>query len=142
MSERSPIRRSSCDWRQSAASAEHLELDNIVSQAAQLPANDRLAFLRAKCTATNLLLAQALEKLRISSPQWWDMSIESRVFDRADGLHERTGEMIGPYRVIRSIGVGGMGEVVLAERDDHQFHQQVAISWSSAARYRPPYKRG
>ncbi len=34
---------------------------------------------------------------------------------------------IGPYRIIRQIGQGGMGAVYLAERDDQQFKKQVAI---------------
>jgi serine/threonine-protein kinase len=37
------------------------------------------------------------------------------------------GERIGPYRVLRTLGVGGMGEVFLAERADAEFEQQVAI---------------
>lgn len=37
------------------------------------------------------------------------------------------GRRIGPYRVIREIGSGGMGVVLLAEREDPELEQQVAI---------------
>ncbi|MGJ5813330.1 serine/threonine-protein kinase [Paludibaculum fermentans] len=36
-------------------------------------------------------------------------------------------ERIGPYRIVREIGSGGMGCVYLAHRDDQSYYKQVAI---------------
>ncbi len=40
---------------------------------------------------------------------------------------------LGPYRLIESIGVGGMGQVYLAERRDGAFEQRVAIKVMASA---------
>ena len=37
------------------------------------------------------------------------------------------GTHIGPFRIVRPIGIGGMGEVYLAEREDADFAQRVAL---------------
>ncbi|HEX5133243.1 MAG TPA: tetratricopeptide repeat protein [Candidatus Krumholzibacteria bacterium] len=68
-------------------------------------------------------------------------SAEGGAFDRPapelaadlieDALHDhvpaRLGQRVGPYRIRRTLGMGGMGVVYLAERDDAQFQQSVAL---------------
>src|SRR5262245_8804714 len=39
------------------------------------------------------------------------------------------GQRVGPYRLVRELGSGGMAVVWLAEREDGQFQQQVAIKF-------------
>src|SRR5579871_4920662 len=43
-------------------------------------------------------------------------------------------ERIGPYRILREIGRGGMGVVYLGERDDGEYKKQVAIKLITAGR--------
>ena len=40
---------------------------------------------------------------------------------------DKSGQRIGAYRIRRTLGMGGMGVVYLAERDDDQFEQSVAL---------------
>lgn len=56
-----------------------------------------------------------------------------------DGAWDGDGEIaagahIGPYRIVRRIGEGGMGVVLEAERDDAQFSKRVAIKLVRAGR--------
>jgi tetratricopeptide (TPR) repeat protein len=45
---------------------------------------------------------------------------------------DRTGQLVGPYRLEREIGRGGMGTVWLAVRADGQFERRVAIKFPAA----------
>jgi serine/threonine-protein kinase len=46
------------------------------------------------------------------------------------------GERVGPFRIQRELSRGGMGVVYLADRDDGEFAQRVALKWMSGARDR------
>jgi len=48
---------------------------------------------------------------------------------------------IGPYRVLREIGRGGMGVVYLAERADGQFRKEVAVKLITFGRHDPAMER-
>ena len=46
---------------------------------------------------------------------------------RVRAVEEQAGQLIGPYRLLRELGQGGMGTVWLAERADGTFERQVAL---------------
>jgi len=50
------------------------------------------------------------------------------------GLH--VGELVGPYRLIRPLGTGGMAEVWLAQRADGAFKREVALKLPMLSRLR------
>jgi serine/threonine-protein kinase len=51
------------------------------------------------------------------------------------------GKRVGPYRLLEIRGSGGMGTVWLAERDDDQFRQQVALKLLRAEANTPELRR-
>jgi serine/threonine protein kinase len=52
----------------------------------------------------------------------------------ASGLHE--GDLVGPYRLVRPLGAGGMAEVWLAQRADGAFKREVALKTPSRPQWR------
>jgi serine/threonine protein kinase/tetratricopeptide (TPR) repeat protein len=100
-------------------------LEQIVSEAQTLPPEERLRFIREACASDAAAFDTVLSELR-SRHEWFDAveQVSSGTFDLGP---DPAGQLIGPYRVVRLLGAGGMGTVFQAERADDQFRQQVAI---------------
>lgn len=90
-------------------------LNQLLSYVAQLPAEQREAAVRQACAGREDLVDVALNMLKTG---------QSPTKTMAPG---RNSQMIGPYRVLRELGKGGMGVVYLAVRDDGAFRKNVAI---------------
>jgi eukaryotic-like serine/threonine-protein kinase len=101
-------------------------LQQILDEAQTLPPHDRLRFIREACATDSELYANAMHELE-SRQQWFGTDGAGPPESPEDAAVDLTGERIGPYRIVSSLGRGGMGEVFLAERADEQFQQHVAI---------------
>jgi eukaryotic-like serine/threonine-protein kinase len=101
-------------------------LQQILDEAQTLPPHERLRYIREACATDSELYANAMHELE-SRQQWFGDEGAAAAQSAEDEAVDLTGERIGPYRIVRSLGRGGMGEVFLAERADEQFQQQVAI---------------
>src|SRR5690606_10531617 len=103
-------------------------IEELVKQAQALSPAERVGFIRRVCESDESLMAQALEALEEADKQTrsWD-TIADDVDLEAATEAALTGQRLGPYRFLRKLGSGGMGDVWLAERADEEYQQLVAI---------------
>lgn len=105
-------------------------VESIFSTAAELTETERERYLNKACGDDDGLRAEVLELLAAEGRS--SGFLEKPVGPGLGNRVLRVGDAIGVYRLERSIGTGGMGEVWLADRADGQYERRVAIKFVRA----------
>ena len=115
-----------------ADSDREIRLQALFVEALQLPRNDQSDFIHQSCSKdtsladelTQLLAAHA-ENIDDPSDNPEDSEAGSPE-DSLDSMNLQPGVMIGAFRIVEQIGIGGFGEVYLAEQTT-PVHRKVAL---------------
>ena len=106
-----------------------LRIKTMFSAALEVPESERAALLALESNGDASLVEEVVsllashdapgEFLRAPAPE-----LSASVYAALD---DHVGERIGAYRIVGSLGAGGMGDVFRAVRDDDQYRAEVAI---------------
>jgi tetratricopeptide (TPR) repeat protein len=109
---------------------------NVTAEALELPPDQRAAWLDRACAGDDdlrrnvesLIAADARAGAFLETPALAADGAAETVAAIAQGVAGLAdGASVGPYRIVRELGHGGMGVVYLAERADAAFEKRVAI---------------
>ncbi|MEJ7623902.1 MAG: serine/threonine-protein kinase [Pyrinomonadaceae bacterium] len=100
----------------------------VLGEALEIAPSSRMAFLDSAGLAADMRAEiETLIGFEDESADMMQFSAVEFSKDFIDDDTPLTGRQVGPYEVIRELGLGGMGAVYLATRIDGKFKQQVAL---------------
>ena len=103
-------------------------LCHLLEVALDLPAPDREAWLASLPAGDRPFVPRLREMLAVDQASLNDyLSTGPSLDEPVDDGQPQCGEAVGPYRLIRSIASGGMGDVWLAERADGSLKREIAL---------------
>jgi hypothetical protein len=104
--------------------AQQKRIRDLFDAAAELPAEGRQEFVAREARGDEALASSVLRLLRAARSS--DRFLENPLAQRADH-NQLVGLELGPYRIERQLGAGGMGVVYRAVRADDAYKRTVAL---------------
>src|SRR4051794_7802127 len=107
-------------------------VEELFHRALEVPEQERTAFVEANSGGDAEVLREVHSLLRSDSAAatgFTAAAVKKALvnFHVAEVAASAPGRRIGPYRLLRELGRGGMGTVYLATRDDDTFEKKVAV---------------
>jgi tetratricopeptide (TPR) repeat protein/predicted Ser/Thr protein kinase len=116
-------------------------LESFLKSTAQFPPEMQTEVLARECPDPAMRAeVAALIQYADEAESFFDNIIQGAASSLLTRLEPRPGDTIGSYRIVQSIGLGGMGSVYLAERADGEIEHKVAIKLLRADTHRPGWR--
>ena len=121
-----------------------LRVTDLMHRALDMPDTQRRAWVALEAAGDAAIIAEVLRLLQahgdagrfLEEPLLAQTGAAAALHDAlrdGEGGNVSVGSLLGPYRILREIGRGGMGTVYLAARADDVFEKQVAIKVAPGA---------